>query len=173
MTIFQVKPIKPPGLKVDAVRLAILNALKKEGTVEKKLLEGTTKYWQGAKPTFTAEVSLAGGDAQLLVGVGGNAEAAAKWVRVNDGTRGGYWVFPRRARALRFQPGYDAGSTPNTLDVKPARRYGEFIYRPRAYIKKGIAARNWTIVVLKERYVPFREAVNKALEQGLKQGGWK
>lgn len=172
MTIFQVKPIKPPSLKVDAVRLAIMNALKKEGTVEKKLLEGTTKYWQGTKPTFTAEVSLAGGDAQLLVGVGGNTEAAAKWVRVNDGTRGGYWVYPRRARALRFQPGYDAGSKPGTLDVKPARRYGEFIYRPAAYIRRGIAARGWIIVVLKEREIPFRTAVNNALEQGLKQGGW-
>ena len=127
MTIFQVKPIKPPNLKVDAIRLAILNALKREGTVEKKLLEGTTKYWEGAKPTFTAEVSLAGGDAQLLVGVSGNTEAAAKWVRIVIGTKGGRWIYPRHARALRFQPGYDAGSTPNTLDVKPARRYGEVI----------------------------------------------
>lgn len=173
MTIFQVKPIKPPNLKVDAVRLAILNALKKEGTVEKKLLEGTTKYWQGAKPTFTAEVSLAGGDAQLLVGVGGNTEAAKKWTGVNDGVPGGRWIYPRHARVLRFQPGYDAGSTPNTLDVKPARRYGEVIYRPRAYVRRGIQARNWTVVVLRERFVPFRTAINAALEQGLRQGGWR
>lgn len=173
MTIFQVKAIKPTDLKVGNVRLAILNALRKEGTTEKKMLEGTTKYWEGAKPTFTSEISLAGGDAQLLVGVSGNAEAAAKWVRVNEGTRGGYWIYPRRARMLRFQPGYDAGSKPNTLDVKPARRYGEFIYRPRAYIRKGIAPRRWTIVVLQERAIPFRQAVNEALEQGLQQGGWK
>lgn len=173
MTIFQVKPIKPNKLNVDVVRLALLNALRKEGTEEKKMLEGTTKYWEGAKPKFTSEVSLAGGDAQLLVGVGGDKEAAAKWVRVNDGTKGGYWVFPRRARALRFQPGYDAGSTPNTLDVKPARRYGEFIYRAWVFIKNGIAPRNWTTVVLKARYIPFRQAINEALEKGLRQAGWK
>jgi len=172
VTVFQVKPIKPPGLKVDAVRMAIMNALRKEGTLEKKLLEGTTKYWTGAKPTFTSEVSLAGGDAQLLIGVSGNAEAAAKWVRVNDGVPGGRWIYPRHARVLRFQPGYDAGSKPGTLDVKPARRYGEFIFRPRAYIRKGIAARGWTIVVLKEREIPFRTAINTALANGLKQGGW-
>lgn len=172
MTVFQVKPIKPNNLKVDDVRLAILNALRKEGTVEKKMLEGTTKYWEGEKPRFTSEVSLAGGDAQLLVGVGGSVEAAQKWIHVNDGTKGGYWVYPRKARALRFQPGYTAGSTPNTLKVKPARRYGEFIYRKAAFIKKGIEARNWTIVVLEERYVPFRKAMNDALEAGLRKGGW-
>ena len=170
MTVFSVKAIKPANLKVDAVRLALLNALRKEGTVQRDLLKGTTKYWEGNKPTFTSEISLAGGDAQLLVGPSGNANGAQKWQYLNEGTKD-HWVYPRRARMLRFRPGHTSGSRPGTLDVKPSRSYGDYVYS-RGHKVSGIKARNWLLVVQKERYVPFKQAMNEALAKGLKDGGW-
>jgi len=171
MTVFSVKAIKPASLKVSAVRLELLNALRKEGTVQKNLLKGTTKYWEGDKPTFVSEISLAGNDAVLLVGASGSTKGAEKWQYLDDGTKA-YWVYPRRAKMLRFRPGHTSGSRPGTLDVKPSRSYGDYVYS-RGHRVSGIKARGWTKVVLKQRYKPFRERMNVALTAGLQKGGWK
>ena len=172
MTVFQVRPIKPTLLNIQRVRKSLLDALKAEGKEEAKLLEGTTKYWEGKKPKFEYDVDVGTGDVSLLVGPGGDAEAVEKWQRINDGTKGGRWIYAKKAKALRFQPGYSAGSTPGTLKTKRARRYGPFIYRRAVYIKKGITARDWTSVVLTTRYIPFWNRMDKALRDGLTWGGW-
>ena len=170
MTIFSVKAIKPKYLRVDQVRMAILNALRAEGKQQVKLLEQTTQYWQGDKPKFESAIGLTGKDATLVVGPGGNLEGAKKWQYINEGTKA-HWIYPRRAKFLRFRPGHTSGSTPGTLKTRPSRSFGDYVFARQTYVK-GIKARGWTIVVIKERYKPFKERMNKAVKDGLKKGGW-
>lgn len=170
-TAFSAIPIKPPGLKVDAVRLEILNALRKEGREQIKLLNQTTAGWSGAKPTFEQQVSLAGGDAMLLVGPGGDAEGVQKWVWLNEGTRR-HWVGPRRAKLLRFQVGYNRSTTPRKLSSQRGGSFGPFAYS-KGHFVSGITAREWIIVIYEQRHIPMRQSINEALARGLKKGGWK
>lgn len=170
MTVFSVKAIKPAYLKVDQVRLAILNALRAEGKEQVKLLEQTTQFWQSDKPKFESAISLSGGDAMLLVGPGGSGSGARKWQYLNEGTSA-HWIYPRRAKMLRFRPGYTSGSTPGTLTTRPSRTYGDYVFARQAFVK-GIKARGWLVVLQKQRYKPFRERMNAAVKAGLQRGGW-
>jgi hypothetical protein len=82
-----VKGLKPAKLRVNQVRLNILNALRKEGKIVKRELEKTTATWKGAKPTFEIAIGLTGQDAIVLIGPGGNPEGAQKWVWLDEGTK--------------------------------------------------------------------------------------
>jgi hypothetical protein len=81
------KGIKPKKLRVDKVRLNLLNALRKEGRIVKKEFEKTTATWTGDKPTFMILISLAGGNAVVLVGPGGSTKGTQKWVWLDEGTK--------------------------------------------------------------------------------------
>ncbi len=52
-----IKEIKPSRLKVDALRLELLNEMRKVGTAVKKDYEKTTRTWKH-KPKFEVSVSL-------------------------------------------------------------------------------------------------------------------
>ena len=168
MTVFFAKAIKPPKLKIDEVRLAILNALKKEGRLEAKKLQETTQHWKGAKPTFDFTVSLAGGkEALLLTGVSGDTEGAQKWIWLNYGTKR-HVITARRAPFLQFRVGGRAGSTPRSWSTSAAVP-GTEPRRARRVMHPGTKAREWTILLYEERWQPFAKAVNDALEQGMKK----
>lgn len=159
---FYVKAIKPPGLKTDKVRLEILNALRKEGRLQKKMLAGTAKYWSGAKPIFSFEIGLAGNDAVLLVGPSGGG--AQLWVWLDQGTRP-HIIRPRSGGVLRFRVGGRAGSTPGTLAVSRGSRGTQWI-SAKVVHHPGITARDWSLVVLKERQNPFFRSLNEAVARG-------
>jgi len=169
MSVFFVKPIKPPGLKVSAVRLEILNALRKEGRLERKMLQATTQHWTGAKPTMEFLIGLTGNDASLLVGPSGSGKGAQKWVWINDGTPP-HIIRPRNASRLRFRPNSTSGSSPNTLSVGRGGSSGNFVFAKEVH-HPGIKARNWNIVVLKERQNPFFRLLNEALARGMQKAG--
>ena len=61
-----VKEIKPSKLKVDAMRLELLNEMRKVGTAVKKDYEKTTKTWKH-KPKFEVDVSLKQPGPMLMV----------------------------------------------------------------------------------------------------------
>lgn len=169
--VFNLIPIKPPALKADTVRLELLNALKKEGREQIRMLQQTTAGWSGAKPTFEQQVSLAGGNATLLVGPGGDMQGAQKWVWLNEGTRG-HWVFPKRAKALRFFTEGANSTTPGRLTSQRGWRGGPPAFSKGHYVS-GITARGWVLIIYRERHIPMRQALNTALEQGLKKAGWR
>lgn len=164
-TAFYCVPIKPPALKVDAVRLEILNALTKEGRFQQNELRKTTAGWKGSKPTFQHQVSIAGGDAMLIVGPGGDANGAQKWIWLNDGTKR-HWVAPRRAKSLRFQAFYRAGTTPRKFTSTAGQSSGPFVFSKGHWVS-GIAAREWILVLYEQRHIPFRQALNEALSRGM------
>jgi len=164
MTTFMVKSIVPKSLsKIKNVRLAILNELRAEGREECKMLEQTTAHWHGDKPKFTQIISFAGGDASLLVGPGGSMTGSQKWVWLDEGTRP-HDIKPRKARFLVFRTGYTAGSTPGTFATRASSTSGE-VARAKLVHHPGVKARGWSVLLLKERYKPFRERINKVVQE--------
>jgi len=163
-----VKSIRPLPIKPERIRLEILNALRKEGTVQKKLLRQTTAHWSGDKPTFTAEISLTGGDANLLVGPIGNTMGVKKWVWTDEGTKP-HIIRPKRARALRFRSGYKSGSRPGTFVTGRSSYSGGWVSAQIVH-HPGTKARNWSSLLLKERFLPFNTAMNAAVRNGIKKG---
>ena len=107
-----VKGLKPKKLKIDKVRLNILNALRAEGKAVKKELDKTTTTWKGAKPTFEIAIGLTGADAIVLIGPAGNKKGAQKWGWLDDGTKKNYPIVAKNAPFLVFRDG--RGFTPKT-----------------------------------------------------------
>ena len=171
MGILQLKAIAPQVKDVKEVRLEILNALRKEGREQARMLRRTVQGWQGATPTFEFEISFAGGDAMLLVGPGGDVKGAQKWVWLDEGTRP-HRIVARRAPRLRFQTGYRAGSKPGSWSTGKAQRgQGNWVSVVSVF-HPGTEARGWSIMLIEDRYIPFREAMNDAVERGLRKAGW-
>ena len=103
-TVFEFKTIKPKKLNIDAIRLELLNELRKEGTVQKKELKKTVSTWK-SKPGFESLISLSGGDASILTGPVGDTEAVQHWVWTDEGTKP-HRITARRAPFLRFRYPY-------------------------------------------------------------------
>ena len=54
---FLIKPIKPGKIKAKWIRLELLNALRREGTQDKKLLRKTVATWR-RKPRFEKSFTI-------------------------------------------------------------------------------------------------------------------
>jgi hypothetical protein len=168
--VLNLKVIPPDKLRTGTVRLEILNALRKEGRLQVRMLEQTTQHWRGAKPSFEFLIGLTGTEAALMVGASGSGKGAQKWQWLDEGTRP-HIITPRRAPYLRFQTGGSAGSSPGTLSTRPATPPSGPFVRTQFVRHPGNAARQWSIVLMKERQNPFYEALNDAVKAGLKKAG--
>jgi hypothetical protein len=98
-----VKPLKPKKLKVDKVRLNILNALRKEGRVVKRELEKTTATWKGAKPTFKIAIGL--------------------WVWLDEGTKP-HVIAAKNVPNLIFRTDFKAKTKIKTFSSGPGNHPG-------------------------------------------------
>ena len=156
------KNIKPKKLKVDQVRLRILNELRKEGRKAVKEFEKTTATWTGDKPTFKALIGLTTEAATVVVGPGGSAEGAQKWIWLDEGTKP-HPIVAKNAPNLVFRSG--SGFTPKTTVGKFTSRAGA---NTGSFVKKkrvnhpGIEPRNWTILYVKRRQKPFSDNLIEA-----------
>lgn len=162
-----VKSIRPVPIRPERIRLEILNALRKEGTVQKKLLRQTIVHWTGSKPTFTAEISFTGGDAALLVGPIGDTMGVKKWVWTDEGTPP-HIIRPRRKSSLRFRTGYKSGSKPGTFVTGRGSYSGGWVSAKIVH-HPGTKARNWSLLVIKERGLPFKKAMTAAVKAGIRK----
>jgi hypothetical protein len=160
-----VKGLKPKKLKIDKVRLNILNALRAEGKVVKKEFEKTTATWKGAKPTFEIAIGLTGQDAIVLVGPGGDERGAQKWVWLNDGTKKNYPIVAKNAPNLVFRDGrgFKAKTKVKTFSSGPGANTGAIVTK-KAVLHPGIEARDWTGEIVKRRKKPFTKALLKATQ---------
>lgn len=157
------KGIKPKKLRVDKVRLNLLNALRAQGKIVKKELEKTTAAWKGAKPTFEFLISLTGGNATVLIGPGGNIEGAQKWEWIDKGTKKNYPIVAKNVPNLIFRHG--SGFTPKTRVKVFASRSGTNTgswIRKKKVIHPGIEAREWSVEIAKRRKKPFTKAMIEA-----------
>lgn len=154
------KAIKPQKLRVDKVRLNILNALRAEGRIIKKEFEKTTATWKGAKPTFEIAIGLTGTDAIVLIGPAGNQKGAQKWGWLNDGTEA-HIIKAKNAPNLVFQTGFTPKTKVKTFSSvagssSPPWRATKQVKHP------GTEPRAWTGEIAKRRRKPFTKAMTKA-----------
>lgn len=168
-TVFVFKAIKPKKLKVDAIRLEILNALRAEGRDQKKELKKTVTGWRGEKPDFESLIGLERppGGASVLTGPTGSTKAVNKWVWTDQGTKP-HIIRARRVPRLRFQTGYVPSTTPGKFTSRRSRRFGPVV-RPRAVRHPGTKARNWTTILQKRRRRPFTKRMIRAMQKGSKK----
>jgi hypothetical protein len=155
-----VKGLKPKKLKIDKVRLRILNALRAEGKEIKKEFEKTVATWKGAKPTFEIAIGLTGQDAIVLVGPAGNREGAQKWGWLDGGTEA-HVIRAKNAPNLVFQTGFTPKTKVQTFSSgtgssSPPWRSVKQVQHP------GIEAREWSITIVKRRKKPFTKRILKA-----------
>lgn len=154
------KSIKPKKLRVDKVRLRILNELRAEGRVVKKEFEKTTTTWKGAKPTFEIAIGLTGQDAIVIIGPGGNTEGAQKWVWLDEGTKP-HIIKAKNVPNLRFKTNFTAKTKVKTFSSSagssnPPWRATKQVKHP------GIEAREWSETIVKRRRKPFTKSLIKA-----------
>jgi len=166
-TVVVFKGIKPQRLNVDQYRKKILNAMRKDGTQQRKVLRKTTRTWRGDKPKFETAIGLSrqrGGGATVTTGPGGSKKGAQKWGWLDEGTKirwalmSGDW----RSKTTVGHFGSRKGKGRVVLVGKRAfRRRG---IRPRP----GIKARNWSQILTKQRKRPFQRAMIATMKAAAK-----
>ncbi len=165
--VSQVKLIKPKALNKKGMRLALLNAIRKQGTVIKKEFEKTTATWE--KPVkFEQITSLRGPGPELLVFTDNEI-----YGYVNDGTRP-HPIFPKKAKALRFQWGGKGSYTPKTaprvIGSKAGGSSGPIVHRP--YVQHpGTEGRHFDEEIEKLMRPRFKRAMEKAMGDARKKSG--
>lgn len=85
---------------------------------------------------------------------------------VNSGTPP-HRIEPRRARMLRFQPGYRAGTRPRVLSSSKPQRFGDYI-SAGAVNHPGIQARDFDKEVAERVFPEFVDTVNRAIGLSIK-----
>jgi hypothetical protein len=158
VTVFSVKAIKPQRMRVDAIRLEVLNALRAEGRDVKKEYEKTTKTWR-RKPNFEILVDVTAKDASVLVGTDDKI-----YGYVDFGTRP-HLIRARNAPRLAFQTGFDPKTRPGVIGSGPGRRFGPTVH-PVAVMHPGGKARKFSETIQKRRRKKFTRRMIKAIQSG-------
>jgi hypothetical protein len=149
-------PIKPGKIRPDKLRLRLLNAMRKEGTQQRRLLRQTVSSWQGAKPDFKTDISLAGGDIAVRTEPTGG-EGRDKWIWLDQGTR---------IRWALMSSDWQSKTTPGRLGSGRGRGRAVVVGRRamqqrRIAPRPGIQARKWSEQVQKMRTRPFQRDVEQ------------
>jgi len=164
--VVSLKAIKPKPLRVDAIRLELLNELRKEGREQQKELKKTVATWRN-KPNFESLVGLerkAGGSAIVVTGPTGNDAAVNHWVWTDQGTRP-HTIQARRAPTLKFRTGFVAKTRPRRFTSRRGRRFG--LWRSPVSVRHpGTKPREWTKLLAKKRKRPFDQRMGNAMKRG-------
>ena len=165
--VLVIKQINPTKLKEDAMRLALLNPIRKAANDMQVDFKKTTASWQH-KVTFEKTVSLA---------IGGPAAQVSTndpiYGYVNDGTVP-HAIFPKRAKALSFQWGgkgsYRAKTTPGFIGSQPGGPTGPRVAKP--YVQHpGTKARAFDEAIKKKWEPMFKRRMEDAMKAAAKASG--
>lgn len=163
-SVIEVKQIKPAKLKIDKVRLEILNTLRAEGKEIIDDYEQTVQTWRN-KPTFEQAISLSGGDATVLVTPDGPNRQQFEYV--DKGTRP-HIIRPRRATVLRFKGTYRAKTQSGVIGSGPGGASGADVYR-QFVNHPGTEARRFSEIIEQRRRKRFQSAVVDAMQRGMEK----
>lgn len=159
--------IRPDKMKIDAVRLEVLNEMRKVGTEVKRDFEGTVSNWKPEnKPGFSAAVSLAAGAPTLIVVATGNTEI---YGYVSRGTEA-HIILPRNSSKLVFQTGYKSKTQPGSLRSGPSSYSGPVVYSD-GVIHPGNEPRDFEGQIEEKYQSIFADRVAMAIERGVKKSG--
>ena len=171
MPSITIHAIKAGNLGLAAVVAEIDRELEKEGEQQVKELKKTVATWEGSRPTFEALTERSGADVTVLTGPTGSSRGVQKWNWLDQGTKRGYPIVPRRARFLRFRGGpYTAKTMVNWFGSRRGGPSGDFVFRKRVW-HPGIAPRRWSTGLQEKRQRPFGRRIDKAVKRGLRAAG--
>lgn len=127
----------------------------------KSLFRKTTEGWK-SPPYFAARrIDTA---SQLGVFVHPEGPNQDKYELVNEGARP-HEIRPRRARMLRFQTGYLAGTRPRIIGSQAYSRFGDFV-RTGLVHHPGFEAREFDWAIAQEYGPHFDEEMQRAIARG-------
>lgn len=160
------KGIKPPVLRIDAVRLTLLNSLRKVATPIKRDFEATVRTWD-KKPKFEREIGLSPDGPTLLIGTDDE-----NYNRLDKGTRP-HLIKPRADGPgfLRFQPGYTAKTSPGVIGSRAGGPHGDFVYAMEVN-HPGTEPRLFGETIQKKWKKPFKRAMEQAMKDAAKSSRW-
>ena len=163
------KVIKPKRLKDSAMRLELLNAMRKAGTAVRKDFAKTTETWTH-KPKFETVVSLAGPGPELLVGTD---DLIYKFV--DEGTKAheiwaGYWTGKSDKKSLAFPSEFEPKTTPKVIDSGPGFSGGDIVLRQHVH-HPGIEAREFDKTLAHDWEKPFKERMEDAMRKAAAKSG--
>lgn len=164
MSVISVKTIKPSKMKIDSVRLELLNALRDEAKDIITEYNKTVRTWRN-KPEFTQAISLAGGDAAVLVTPDGPNRKQFEYVDLGTVP---HIIRPVRATILRFRTGYSAKTSPGVIGSTGGGASGDVVYRPQVF-HPGTEARRFSEIIQQRRKDKFRERILGAMRRGMEK----
>ena len=163
------KAIKPSKLKVDAVRLELLNEMRKQARlIIREDLEPTTATWS-KRPKFESSVSLKGG-AQVTTFTGSDI-----WHMLDVGTKkhdiwAGAYTGKSNKKTLAFPSMFTPKTTPGKLSSGPGAKGGKTVFTP--YVEHpGTKARDWTGASERKRRKTYKRAMEAAMKRGVEKSG--
>lgn len=158
------KAIKPSKLKVAALRLELLNGMRKAGRGMEKDFKATTKTWT-RQPVFKTVISLGRKGPEVLVGTDDPI-----YRYVSEGTKP-HIIRPVRASALHFRGGaYRAKTTPGTISSRGGGASGGSVYAQVVH-HPGTEARNFGAVIARKWRKPFKREMEAAMRRAAKKSG--
>ena len=163
-SVLSIKTIKPQKMKIDEVRLELLNALRAEAKDTIAEYKKTVATWRNP-PEFTEAISLAGGDASVLVTPDGPHRKQFEYVDLGTVP---HIIRPVRATILRFRTGYSAKTSPGVIGSTGGGASGDVVYRPQVF-HPGTEARRFSEIIQQRRKDKYRERILGAMRRGMEK----
>lgn len=157
------KTIKPSRLREDAMRLALLNGMRRMGTKIKQDFEKTVQTWKN-KPKFEVLVSLSGPGPTVVVDT--NDEI---YHYVSMGTRP-HVIRPKRARALAFRGTYTAKTVPGVLEARAGGASGDAVFSQEVH-HPGTKPRNFQKMIGDKWQKQFKREMESVMREVARESG--
>lgn len=171
-----IKPILPKPIKDKALRAVLLAGLREVGEGVIPDFNKTTATWEGAKPEFAAQISLAGGVSSLFVGpTATSGPAIDKWNWLNLGTKP-HDIFPgiitgkSNKRALAFPGTFRAKTMPGVIGSTAGFKGGDTQVRMGVH-HPGSEARKFDEVITRKWQRPFQQRMQEIMDRAAVESG--
>lgn len=165
----EVKAIIPKEFNSEAVLRVLRGEMEKFAPHLVKEFEKTTAGWRGEKPKFTPVMKETSGEIRIQIRLAGPKKGREKWNWINYGTKP-HRITPRRAKALRFQTGYSAGSKPGTTFTSRASKSGGWV-SSQGVNHPGTEARGWKEIIVRENQPLFERWMSAAMRNAARASG--
>lgn len=143
------------------VRQMIVQKMQTKTAPDLKRMFGlTVQGWQG-KPNFLQKFTNRAGYVSTTVWPSQGNTEGKKYTIVNNGS-GPHTIVPRKARLLRFQPGYRAGTRPRVLGSRAYSRFGNFV-SSRGVHHPGFDAREFDAEIAEQYADTFAKDMQDAI----------
>ena len=169
------KVIKPAKLKEDALRLKLLNAMRKGGRGIRRDFEKTTKTWHH-EVTFDLEISLTLPGPFVMVATD---DQIYNWVVRGTGERGGgsaYEIWPGAytgksdKKALAFSSQFVPKTQPGIIGSNPGFVGKRDVVVPYV-VHKGIEPRNFDKIIQRDWEPKFKRLMESAMREAARASG--